>query len=136
MKIAGINPLHSVSPKKSPLAPSKAAADKARNTHFPPVERLDALFSTLRSSKISMSACHAIIKLYLAAGTKKDGLILSTLASEIGITTAAITSVADSMEKHGFAARRQDPADRRIVLIALTPKGISFAETFGKVAPS
>lgn len=109
-------------------APKTSKAPKAQSS---PIERLDALFSTMRSGKVSMSACHAIIKLYLANGSNKESLILSALAGEIGITTAAITSVADCMESHGFAKREQHPSDRRIVLISLTSKGISFAETFG-----
>jgi len=100
------------------------------------VERLDSLFTTLRASKISMSACHAIIKLYMANGSDKESLILSKLASKIGVTTAAITSVADCMEAHGLAKRQPDPHDRRIVLISITPKGMTFAETFGAAAHS
>jgi DNA-binding MarR family transcriptional regulator len=90
----------------------------------------------MRASKISMSACHAVIKLYVARNSGKNSLILSVLAKKIGVTTAAITSVADCMELHGLAVRQSDPKDRRIVLISITAKGIIFAESFGVMASS
>jgi DNA-binding MarR family transcriptional regulator len=127
MKTTATRP--AVSNKKSPLAATDPS--KSRDARVKSVERLDSLFSTLRSSKISMSACHAVVKLYMEQGNEKESLILSNLAGKLGITTAAITSVADCMEHHGLAKRQQDPNDRRIILISLTPKGIAFAETFG-----
>jgi DNA-binding MarR family transcriptional regulator len=129
MKTTEITPSKSAALQQSRLATQKE--NKTGTAQVTSVEQLDSLFSTLRTSKISMSACHAIIKLYMARKNKNESLILSTLANKIGITTAAITSVADCMESHGLAKRQQDPNDRRIVLISLTPKGMNFAESFG-----
>jgi DNA-binding MarR family transcriptional regulator len=97
-------------------------------------EKLDELFSTLRSRKISMSTYHAVIKLALASRTSQASLQLSHLADKIGITTTAITTVADGLEKLGLAKRKQDPNDRRSILISLTPKGLAFAERFTATA--
>jgi MarR family transcriptional regulator, organic hydroperoxide resistance regulator len=37
-----------------------------------------------------------------------------------------ITSIADTMEKHGLAAREADPGDRRVKRLVLTPAGVDL----------
>ena len=44
------------------------------------------------------------------------------LADETGLTTGAITTVLDRLERRGFARRVRDPNDRRRVLVELTPE--------------
>jgi DNA-binding MarR family transcriptional regulator len=44
------------------------------------------------------------------------------LAEATGLTSGAITTVIDRLERAGFARRVQDPADRRRVLVELTPE--------------
>jgi DNA-binding MarR family transcriptional regulator len=44
------------------------------------------------------------------------------LAEETGLTTGAITTVLDRLERAGFARRTRDPADRRRVLVELAPE--------------
>lgn len=95
------------------------------------IQALDAIFSNMRIHRISMSSCHAIVKLHMALTVQKELINLSSLAAQLGLTTAAITRVADSMEKLGFAKRLVDPGDRRAVMISLTPRGMRFAESFG-----
>jgi DNA-binding MarR family transcriptional regulator len=43
------------------------------------------------------------------------------LADETGLTTGAITTVLDRLERRGLARRVRDPDDRRRVLVELTP---------------
>ena len=43
------------------------------------------------------------------------------LARAVGLSTAAMTTVLDRLEARGFAARKPDPADRRRVLVELSP---------------
>ena len=43
------------------------------------------------------------------------------LAAEAGLSTGAVTTVLDRLERAGFARRVQDPGDRRRVLVELTP---------------
>ena len=45
------------------------------------------------------------------------------LADETGLTTGAITTVLDRLERAGFARRTRDPADRRRVLVELDAGG-------------
>ena len=90
-----------------------------------PLQQVHSLLHTLRTKKISMSSLHAVTFLYL----HKDRLTsLSDLASNLGITTAAITGIADTLEKQGFAKRCLNMRDRRHTHINLTMRGIAFAE--------
>src|SRR5262245_36417194 len=45
------------------------------------------------------------------------------LAAQTGLTTGAMTAVIDRLEHAGFVRRRDDPTDRRRVLVELLPKG-------------
>lgn len=83
------------------------------------------LLQMLRIKKISMSCLHAVTSLYL---NQDKRISLSDLATNLGITTAAITSVADTLERHGFAKRTINARDRRNTHINLTLRGIAFAE--------
>ncbi|RPH37298.1 MarR family transcriptional regulator [bacterium] len=46
------------------------------------------------------------------------------LAQETGLTTGAITGVIDRLVRAGYAAREEDPGDRRKVLVALNVKRV------------
>ena len=45
------------------------------------------------------------------------------LAAQTGLTTGAMTAVIDRLERSGFVRRRDDPRDRRRVLVELLPAG-------------
>jgi DNA-binding MarR family transcriptional regulator len=50
-----------------------------------------------------------------------DGVSAGRLAREAGLSTGAVTTVLDRLERAGYARRVQDPGDRRRVLVELTP---------------
>lgn len=50
------------------------------------------------------------------------------LAELSGLTTAAVTSVLDRLERAGYARRVRDGADRRQVIVELTPLVLERAE--------
>jgi DNA-binding MarR family transcriptional regulator len=50
-----------------------------------------------------------------------DGVSAGRLAAEAGLSTGAVTTVLDRLERAGFARRAPDPGDRRRVLVELTP---------------
>lgn len=54
-----------------------------------------------------------------AAGTATTA---GMLAEEMGLTTGAVTTVIDRLERAGLARRAQDPDDRRRVLVEPTEK--------------
>jgi DNA-binding MarR family transcriptional regulator len=52
------------------------------------------------------------------------------LADATGLTTGAITTVLDRLERAGHARRVRDPDDRRRVLVELTPEAQRHANSF------
>src|SRR3954468_4449795 len=50
-----------------------------------------------------------------------DGVSAGRLATEAGLSTGAVTTVLDRLERAGYARWVQDPGDRRRVLVELTP---------------
>jgi len=50
-----------------------------------------------------------------------DGVSAGRLASEAGLSTGAVTTVIDRLERAGYARRVADTNDRRRVLVELTP---------------
>jgi len=52
------------------------------------------------------------------------------LAEATGLTTGAITTAIDRLERAGFARRTRDPADRRRVLVELTPETRAIGARF------
>lgn len=54
---------------------------------------------------------------------KQSELKMTDLAHLLGVTSAAITGIADRMVKYGYLVRVFDPADRRIIKVKLTLKG-------------
>lgn len=45
------------------------------------------------------------------------------LARAADLTPASVTALLDQLERQGMVERRRDPADRRVVVVALTPAG-------------
>jgi DNA-binding MarR family transcriptional regulator len=43
-----------------------------------------------------------------------------------GITQPSVTSLVTALERVGFVERRPDPADGRVVLVAITPAGSDY----------
>jgi MarR family 2-MHQ and catechol resistance regulon transcriptional repressor len=61
-------------------------------------------------------------------------LCQSELAEKLLKSGGNLTLVVDNLEKAGYVARERDPADRRFVVVKLTPKGQAFiAALFPKV---
>lgn len=83
----------------------------------------------------------------LATLAQEGGVAMNRVASKLHISKPAITHLVDRLEKERLLARRAHPQDRRISLLALTPRGkslvqavqkrfLSFAgETLSKVSP-
>jgi DNA-binding MarR family transcriptional regulator len=64
-----------------------------------------------------------------------EGVSAGRLASEAGLSTGAVTTVLDRLERAGYARRVADPGDRRRVLVELTPGAQRrLAELFGPLS--
>lgn len=54
---------------------------------------------------------------------------MSDMARYMNITTAAMTGIIDRLVRDGYVIRMNDPADRRVIKIRLTGKGISTVKS-------
>ncbi|MCZ2404799.1 MarR family transcriptional regulator [Paenarthrobacter sp. Z7-10] len=59
----------------------------------------------------------------LAHVSDAHGLTPKQLAHELHLTTGSITTLSDRLESSGFLVRKPNPADRRSLLLQLTPAG-------------
>lgn len=117
--------------KKTKSTPVPADTDASRESDASTPRRtellgtLDNVLQALRSRRISLSLMNAVTTLYLSGDNE---LRLTDLARLLGVSTAATTNLADSLEGHGFAMRSVDPHDRRLTYITITSRGKAFAE--------
>lgn len=65
--------------------------------------------------------------LLLLGRSPQSGVAMSTLAREIGFTSGGLTKVADRLARRDLVQRVSDPADRRLVVLALTDAGVQMA---------
>lgn len=72
---------------------------------------------------ISHSAVRALRQL-AGAGT----LPMSRLAAHLNVDSSYVTGLVDTLEKAGLAERQVDTHDRRVKVVALTPKGKKVAK--------
>ncbi len=55
-------------------------------------------------------------------------LTSGALASQLGVTLPTVTSVVDRLVTRGLVERRDDPEDRRRVILAIAPNGQALVE--------
>jgi DNA-binding MarR family transcriptional regulator len=64
-----------------------------------------------------------------------EPMTAGALAEELGLTTGAITTLLDRLEKAGYVTRTRDTVDRRRVLVELTPRARRrIEELYGPMA--
>jgi DNA-binding MarR family transcriptional regulator len=57
-------------------------------------------------------------------------LHMSELVTRLGVSLSTISGLVDRVVDHGLVTRREDPADRRQVLVGLTAEGSHFIDRF------
>ena len=57
-------------------------------------------------------------------------LHMSALVQRLGVSLSTVSGLVDRVVDHGLATRREDPVDRRQVLVGLTPEGTAFIDRF------
>ena len=78
----------------------------------------DALITRVaRRYRLSHAALNALAVIEGAGGPVPAGQI----STQMHISTATMTSVLDTLERNGYIVRQSDPADRRRVLVDITP---------------
>ncbi len=66
--------------------------------------------------------------LYLAAAS--GGMHMTQLATRLGVSISTTSGLVDRLVDHGLLARHDDPADRRQVVVTITPTGRADLERF------
>jgi DNA-binding MarR family transcriptional regulator len=67
--------------------------------------------------------------------TQNDSVLPSQLAVQLGLTTGSVTAMLDRLERLGYVTRSADPADRRKVVVRITPKATRKAgKIYGPIA--
>jgi DNA-binding MarR family transcriptional regulator len=61
---------------------------------------------------------------------REGSVAAGRLAEVLGLTSGAITTVLDRLERSGYARRVHDPDDRRRVLVELTPRTQEIVEFY------
>lgn len=92
----------------------------------------DAAFDKLAAARLGLSLtdlqCINIVE-------SRHGVTAGELAVESGLTTGAVTSVIDRLERAGYARRARDERDRRKVIVEVTDTFYARAgEIWGPVA--
>ena len=87
--------------------------------------KADALIAGVaRRYGLSHAALNALAVIEGAGGPLPAGEI----TAQMHISTATTTSVLDTLERRGYVRRRPDPADRRRVLVDITPDAQALLE--------
>ena len=66
--------------------------------------------------------------LYLMAAS--GDLHMSELVALLGVSLSTVSGLVDRVVDQGLAHRREDPVDRRHVVVGLTPAGAAFIDRF------
>ena len=82
---------------------------------------LVALFVRLTPRQLTLTSISTLATLY-----RKGPRRITELAASEGVTQPTVTSLVTSLERAGFVERRSDPADRRVVMVAITEAGAAF----------
>ena len=73
---------------------------------------------------LTMSQTKSVFVLGLA----QEPMPITALASKLGLSAATAGRTVDQLVKSGLAERTEDPADRRVKLVSITPAGREIAE--------
>jgi len=87
------------------------------------LRRIDRLMSAYVESRFQ--SLDISFMQWIALKVIRDGVATNAgeLARDLGITTGATTRMIDVLEKNGLVERDRGKADRRVVHLAITPKG-------------
>lgn len=125
----------STRPARAPGAPRLAApprgtgaAADARRLHALLVGLLqrrslrDPLAATCAELDLSAPQVHTVLALGHAGA-----LAMGDLARRVAVTEKTITGLVDRLERDGLVQRVRDAADRRVIHVALTPRGTDLS---------
>lgn len=77
--------------------------------------------------EIDVTMPQAKVLYLLAAGGE---LHMAELVRRLGVSLSTVSGLVDRVVDHGLVVRHEDPADRRQVVVSLTPAGAAFVDRF------
>lgn len=124
----------------APVSPDVEVADLPVAAGDQGLDRLLEAFRVLQVRHARVlgveSAAHGLgvtdtrFLLHLAA-TEGHASTPKQAGDHLELSTGAMTSLLDRLERHGHIERRPNPADRRSILVHLTPSGVDVARAIG-----
>jgi len=102
-------------------------------------DRMAAVTSVMRVQQLLLSRVDDVLKPYgltfalyealrLLAFSRAGALPMGKMGTRLMVHPAAITNAISKLEQRGLVQRGMSPADRRVVLAAITPAGRALAE--------
>ena len=70
---------------------------------------------------------HLVLRILFFAGDQR--MTLNDVRNELGVTSGTVTALVDGLEQGGLVVRIPHPADRRAIILELTPKGTQVADS-------
>jgi DNA-binding MarR family transcriptional regulator len=101
---------------------------------------IEAIIAGLEDLMRSLAELHAPEFLEIAVTMPQAKLLyllgvsgemhMSELVTRLGVSLSTVSGLVDRVVDHGLATRREDPADRRQVVVSLTESGTAFIDRF------
>lgn len=102
-------------------------------------DRMAAVTSVMRVQQVLLARIEDILKpfgltfaayeaLRLLAFTRTGSMPMGKMGSRLMVHPAAVTNAISKLEQRGLVQRGMSPADRRVVLAAITPAGRELAD--------
>jgi len=121
-----MRPNHLRKPNQLTTDPTNAARSDA-------VQAFEAFMQRVQTQRtpaiLDIGISMAQVKV-LHAVAASQGLHANELATRVGTTPSTISGLVDRLVDHELLARRDDPTDRRQVLITTTPAGMELLDRF------
>ena len=115
---------------KSERERQAALADMVRLVRLQQIasDKMDDAFTRMSGINLTDGRCLDLLDVH-------DGLTAGELAEAASLSPGAVTTVLDRLERMGLVTRTRDEADRRRVLVEMTPKARQLAyEAYGPVS--
>lgn len=103
----------------------------------------DAIFQAFRWLARQPGGCLTVRQVATVLELSRIGEVdFGTTADRIGVSRSALSRIVERLVESGLVHRREQPKDRRRILLSITPQGTEFAEGIllrgdgGELAPS
>ncbi len=85
-------------------------------------EQFMAACRQARAENINAVSCvHALALI----GHTDNGVMMTTIAEKVGVSTAAATGIIDQLEKMNLVRRDNQKGDRRVIIACITTEGLA-----------